>query len=247
MKVSLAAALALLLPVAACGGSGEEEPTLRVFAAASLTDPFSQIAEEFEEDNPGTRVQLNFGPSSGLAQQIAQGAPADVFASASPANMAPLVEAGEAEAPEDFASNSMQIVVPADNPADVDGLGDLDAPGVKVALCQPQVPCGKVAAQVLDDAGVAVRPVTEEVDVKAVLTKVELGEVDAGIVYVTDVRAAGERVRGVEIPEADNESTTYPIAVLPGSGQPRLAREFVDLVLSAAGGDVLADAGFERP
>ena len=145
-------------------------------------------------------MEFNFGPSSGLAEQIGSGAPADVFASASPSNMDTVVQGGDAKDPKDFATNSMEIAVPPDNPGKIASLADLAKPGVKVALCQAQVPCGKVAAEVFANAGLTVKPVTEEVDVKSVLTKVTLGEVDAGVVYVTDVLAAGDDVKGVEIP-----------------------------------------------
>ena len=246
-------ALLLLAVVSACGGgeeAQEEGPkvvTIRVFAAASLTESFTELGKRFEADNPGANVEFNFGPSSGLVQQIDSGAPADVFASASSANMDAVVDAGDAEDPEDFATNTMQIAVPPDNPADIGGLEDLVGKDVKVALCQPQVPCGKVAAEVFANAGLTVQPVTEEVDVKSVLTKVTLGEVDAGVVYVTDVLAAGDDVTGVEIPADLNASTTYPIATLEGSEDDETAAEFVDFVLSDVGAKVLEDAGFERP
>lgn len=245
MKAVGLALLALLAPLAACGGS--DATTLHVFAAASLTESFEAIAEEFESRHPDTRVELNLGPSSGLAEQVLGGAPADVYAAASPDTMAQLVAEGAAEEPQDFATNRMQVVVPSSNPGKVDSLADLGRADLKVALCQPQVPCGQVAARVFANAGITVRPVTEEVDVKGVLTKVELGEVDAGLVYATDVLAAGDRVRGVEIAEDQNASTTYPVATLTDARHPRTARQFVDLVLSETGARVLADAGFGRP
>jgi molybdate transport system substrate-binding protein len=158
-----------------------------------------------------------------------------------------VVEAGDAMAPQPFATNSMQIAVPPDNPAGITTLDQLVDDDVKVALCQPQVPCGEVAAEVLDNAGLTVEPVTEEVDVKSVLTKVRLGEVDAGMVYVTDVVSADDEVRGVEIPADVNASTTYPIATLERSEHPDAAEEFVDLVLSEVGTKVLEQAGFELP
>lgn len=243
-----------LASLAGCGsgddsagkGSGKDV-TIRVFAAASLTESFTELGDAFEKDHPGTRVELNFGPSSGLAEQIGSGAPADVFASASPSNMDTVVKAGEADAPQDFAKNSMEIAVPAENPAAIDSLDDLARKGVKVALCQAQVPCGKVAAEVFANAKLEVAPASEEVDVKSVLTKVTLGEVDAGLVYVTDVRGAGDKVEGVEIPDDVNATTTYPIATLNGSEHATTAKQFVDLVLSEEGAEVLADAGFQRP
>ena len=249
---ALAVALTLcvaLTSLAACGGGADsgKDVTIRVYAAASLTDSFRSLGKEFEAQHPGVKVQFNFGPSSGLAQQIGSGAPADVFASASPANMDTVVQGKDARDPVDFASNSLEVAVPADNPAGVTALADLAKPSVKVALCQAQVPCGKVAAEVFAKANLEVRPVTEEVDVKSVLTKVTLGEVDAGVVYVSDVLAAGAKVKGVEIPTAQNASTEYPIAPLAASEHPAIARQFVDLVLSGTGSAILRDAGFQRP
>ncbi len=244
-----AAGCLALTPLAACASddSGSGDVTIRVYAAASLTDSFTELGKQFESDHPGTEVELNFGPSSGLAQQIGNGSPADVFASASPRNMDALVEAGDAEDPQDFAANSMQIAVPPANPGQVTTLADLAEPGAKVALCQAQVPCGQVAAEVFSNAGITVQPVTEEVDVRSVLTKVTLGEVDAGVVYVTDVLAAGDEVEGIEIQSEQNASTTYPIATLTGSDHQDVAADFVELVLSDVGAKVLEQAGFQSP
>jgi molybdate transport system substrate-binding protein len=225
---------------------GSPSGRITVFAAASLTESFTELGKRFEAAHPGTDLAFGFGASSGLAQQITQGAPADVFASASARNMQQVVDAKAAGAPRTFAQNSMQIAVPPSNPAGIATLADLAGPGVKVALCAPEVPCGTVARTVLENAEVAVTPVTNEADVKAVLTKVRLGEVDAGIVYVTDVRAAGAEVTGVVIPDDVNASTAYPIATLAESGNAVLAKAFVDFVLSAAGGEVLSAAGFDR-
>lgn len=248
---ALAGCLALT-SLAACGtdedGGGEgKDVTITVFAAASLTESFTELGKLFEKDHPGTTVQLNFGPSSGLAEQIASGAPADVFASASPTNMETVVKAKDAKDPENFATNSMEVAVPADNPAKIDSLDDLTRRKVKVAVCLVQVPCGKVAAEVFTNAGLTVNPATEEVDVKSVLTKVSLDEVDAGLVYVTDVRAVGDDVKGIEIPPEVNATTKYPIATLTGSKHAKTAQEFVDLVLSGDGAKVLEDAGFAKP
>lgn len=229
------------------GTSNQVSGTVTVFAAASLTDPFGTLARQFEAAHPGTRVTLNIGASSALALQITQGARADVFASAAAANMDQLVKAGAVGDPRDFAGNVLQIAVPAGNPAGVRGLADLARPGVKVALCQAQVPCGAAALTVLGKAGVRVRPVTLEADVRAALTKVSTGEVDAGLVYLTDVRAAGAAVRGIAIPAALNTSTRYPIGVLREARNPAGARAFTDYVLSAAGRQVLAAAGFDPP
>jgi molybdate transport system substrate-binding protein len=202
------------------------------------------LGSQFEQEHAGTKVVLNFGPSSGLGQQITSGAPADVFASASTKTMDEVVKSGDAANSTDFAANTMEIAVPPDNPAGVKTVNDLAKKGVKAALCDVEVPCGVVAQEVFDNAGIKVTPVTREVDVKAVLSKVSLGEVDAGVVYVTDVKAAGKDVEGVEIPADVNASTTYPIATLTGSENKETARAFVDYVLSPAGTSALQEAGF---
>jgi molybdate transport system substrate-binding protein len=221
--------------------------TINVFAAASLKEAFTTMGQQFEAAHPGTRVVLNFGPSSGLATQITAGAPADVFASASTKNMDQVVTAGAATSPTDFAGNVMEIAVPPGDPAKVTRLSDLSKPAVKVALCQKAVPCGVTAAKVFTNASLTVTPVTQEVDVKAVLTKVTLGEVDAGVVYVTDVRAAGAKVRGVVIPADVNASTKYPIATLTRAPNKATAQAFTDYVLSAEGAAVLTADGFAKP
>jgi molybdate transport system substrate-binding protein len=247
------AAAALLLagcgsgPGAGADASGGLSGTVTVFAAASLTGSFGTLGEQFEAAHPGVTVRFNFGASSALAESIAQGAPADVFAPASAKNMDSVVRAGDAAEPRTFARNVLAIAVPPDNPAGVRGLADLAEPGLKLALCQEQVPCGTVARQVIDKARLTVRPVTLGADVKAVLTAVQLGEVDAGLVYATDVRAAGDKVEGIEIPAAQNASTSYPIAVLTRAPNAAAARAFVDHVLSADGSTVLARAGFAGP
>jgi molybdate transport system substrate-binding protein len=257
---ALHAALALALAVlAGCGSappdaagpgattSGGGAGTVTVFAAASLTESFSRLGRQFEAAHPGASVTFSFAASSTLAQQIVNGAPADVFASASRKNMDQVVAAGEAADPTPFARNLLEIAVPPDNPAKIRTLGDLARPGVKVAVCQPQVPCGAVAQTVFDKAKLTVHPVTLGQDVKAVLTTVRTGEVDAGLVYVTDVRAAGGKVTGIEIAKESNASTTYPIAVTTHGHNPATARTFVDFVLSDAGRAVLTAAGFTAP
>lgn len=221
--------------------------TINVFAAASLKKAFTTLGAQFEADHPGTRVVFNFGPSSGLATQIAAGAPADVFASASTKNMDQVVKAGAATSPRDFASNVMEIAVPPGNPANVTQLSDLAKPAVTVALCQKAVPCGVTAATVLTKARLTVTPVTQEVDVKAVLTKVTLGEVDAGLVYVTDVRAAGAKVKGIVIAPDVNASTKYPVATVTEAPNKATAAAFTAYVLSADGTRVLTADGFGRP
>jgi molybdate transport system substrate-binding protein len=227
--------------------SSASTASITVFAAASLTGTFTQIGKQFEAAHPGDKVTFSFGPSSGLATQITNGAPADVFASAAPANMDQVVTAGDASNPQDFAKNIMEVAVPPSNPANVKSVNNLAKKSVKVALCQPQVPCGVVAAEVFKNAGITVKPVTLEADVKSVLAQVELNEVDAGMVYVTDVQAAGTKVKGVQIPADDNASTLYPIAAISKSSHQSVAQAFVAYVLSPAGQQVLSAAGFEKP
>jgi molybdate transport system substrate-binding protein len=242
-------AITLVLGVAGCGDTGRggsEERTLTVFAAASLTETFTALGRTFEAAHPGVKVRFSFGGSSTLAQQVVQGAPADVFAAASPATMRPVTDGWlTASAPRTFARNRLVIAVPPDAPGKVRTLRDLAGRGLKVVLCAPQVPCGAAARQALDIGGVKVTPVSQEQDVRAVLTKMRLGEADAGLVYRTDVRAAGGQVEGIEFPEAAKAINDYPIAALAKAPQPGLAGAFVDLVLSAQGREVLAKAGFE--
>lgn len=221
--------------------------TITVFAAASLTGTFTQLGKQFEAANPGDTVKFSFGPSSGLATQITSGAPADVFASAAPANMSTVVKAGDATSPQDFAKNTAEVAVPPGNPGGVTTVSDLSKSSVKTALCQPQVPCGVVASQVFENVGITVRPVTLQPDVKSVLTQVELGNVDAGVVYVTDVKAAGSKVKGVTVPAGKNASTLYPIAAVNDSAHKSEAKAFVAYVMSPAGQKVLGAAGFEQP
>ncbi len=221
--------------------------SITVFAAASLTGTFTQLGKQFEAAHPGDTVKFSFGPSSGLATEITSGAPADVFASAATANMDQVVSAGDASNPQNFAKNIMEVAVPPNNPANVKSVNNLAKKSVKTALCQPQVPCGVVAAEVFKNAGITVKPVTLQPDVKSVLSQVELGNVDAGMVYVTDVMAAGTKVKGVSIPPEDNASTLYPIATITSSKQKSEAEAFVAYVLSPAGQQVLTAAGFEKP
>lgn len=233
-------------PSAAASGSSVTGE-ITVLAAASLTESFTTLGKQFEAAHPGVTVTLSFAASSALATQITSGAPADVFASASAKNMDAVVAAGAASDPKPFAQNVMQIAVPPSNPGKVTGVNDLAKAGVKTALCQEQVPCGSTAAKVFTNAGLTVTPVTLEPDVKSVLSKVTLGEVDAGVVYVTDVLAAGDKVQGIEIPADVNASTSYPIATLTESANAATATAFVDYVLSAEGATVLTAAGFQQP
>ncbi len=234
-------------PAAASSSASASTAAITVFAAASLTGTFTQLGKQFEAAHPGDTVKFSFGPSSGLATQITSGAPADVFASAAPANMQQVVTAGDASGSQTFAKNKMEVAVPPTNPANVTSVNDLAKKPVKVALCQPQVPCGVVAAEVFKNVGITVKPVTLQADVKSVLTQVELGNVDAGMVYVTDAKAAGAKVKGLTIPASENASTLYPIATISSSKHKSQAQAFVAYVLSPAGQQVLAAAGFEKP
>jgi molybdate transport system substrate-binding protein len=246
------------LGLAGCGSNdsggtsaGASSPGLAgditVFAAASLTETFTELGKQFEAANPGTKVTFSFAASSALAEQINNGAPADVFASASTKNMDQVVSAGGASDSKVFATNKMEIATPPSNPAKVASVNDLAKSSVKTALCQPQVPCAAVAQQVFSNAKITVKPVTLEPDVKSVLSKVQLGEVDAGMVYVTDVKAAGDKLNGVQISDDVSASTDYPIAALTKSANPAVAAAFEDLVLSPAGESVLTAAGFSQP
>ncbi len=220
---------------------------LTVLAAASLTESFTTLGRQFEAAHPGVKVTFSFAASSALATQITSGAPADVFASASVKTMDAVVAAGAAADPKPFAQNVMEIAVPPANPGRVTGVESLADAAVKTALCQPQVPCGSTAEKVFANAEVTVTPVTLEPDVKSVLSKVQLGEVDAGVVYVTDVLAAGDKVTGVEIPAGVNAATSYPIAALTRSANAATAAAFVEFVLSPEGAHVLTAAGFQQP
>lgn len=243
--------LGLVLLVAAatlvgCGDDGGTEGTITVFAAASLTDVFEELADAFEEANPGTTVELSFGPSSGLVTQITEGAPADVIATAATSNMEDLVAADAlAGEPTDFATNLLELAVPPGNPGGVDGLDDLADEDLVVGLCHAEAPCGRFAREALEAAGVEASIDTDEEDVRALLTKVEAGEVDVGVVYRTDVRAAGDAVEGVVIPDDENVVATYPIATVEGAANGEGAEAFIAFVLSAAGQAALAEAGFE--
>ena len=232
---------------------GDLSGTLTVFAAASLTDVFTELGDQLMADNPDLDIRFNFAGSSALATQITQGAPADVFASADETQMAKVTDAGLAVDPEVFAQNHLMIAVPPDNPAGIGppegagspSLADLVPDDFLLAVCAPQVPCGAAAAKVLDAAGLGDAPDTFEDDVRAVLTKVELGEVDAGLVYVTDVRAAGDKVLAYTFSESEIAIGRYPVTVLADGPNPAAAQAFVDLVHSDAGQQVLGNASFE--
>ena len=221
--------------------------TLTVFAAASLTDVFQQLGDDLTGDHPDLAVRFNFAGSSALATQIVQGAPADVFASANQAQMTVVSDAGLADGdPTVFTENVLEIAVPAGNPGGVTGLADFADPELTLAVCAAEVPCGVAATQVFAAAGVTPVPDTEEEDVRAALTKVQLGEVDAALVYASDVRSAGSEVEGIGFPEAEGAVNEYPVAVLSEAPNPDAARAFVKLVLSDEGQAALEAAGF-RP
>lgn len=247
-----AATAALALAAAGCGGGSSdtdadgapEQATLQVFAAASLQEPFEELGEQFEADHEGVTVEFNFAGSSTLVEQIQQGAPADVFASADEKNMDKLTEAGlEAADPVDFTSNTLMIAVPAGNPAGVTDLASL-AGDLNLVVCAPEVPCGAATTTVEEAAGLEFSPVSEEQSVTDVLNKVTSGEADAGLVYVTDVAKAGDAVEGIEFPEAQEAVNTYPITTVKDAANPELGQEFQDLVTGETGQEVLAGYGF---
>ena len=244
------------LTLAACGsneapaGGSSSTPastpalsgTINVFAAASLTGTFTQLGKDFEAAHPGVKVVFNFAGSSALAQQINQGAPVDVFASAAPKNMDQVTDKGTATT---FVKNKLEIAVPKGNPGKITGLKDFADKNKKIAICAVQVPCGAAAKKVFDATKIVAQPDSLEQDVKAALAKVSLGEVDAALVYKTDVLAAKDKVEGIEFGEADKAINDYPIATLTTTKNPDGAKAFVDYVLSTQGKTVLTAAGFD--
>ena len=229
-------------------GPDDSSGTVRVFAAASLAEAFEHIAARFESANPGVGVQLNFGPSSGLREQLLEGAPADVFASADEVNMDRLVGAGLIDGtPSVFAVNVVEIAVPAGNPGGVTGLADLAEPGLLVGLCAAGVPCGDLARRTLAEAGVEPSLDSEEPDVRSLLTKLAAGELDVGLVYRTDVLAAAHDVDGIAVPDAVAATTRYPIGVLEDAPNSEGGAAFVRFVNGAAGREVLTSLGFGEP
>lgn len=248
-RLPVAIALAALLPLGACGadggGDGNGDTSLTVLAAASLSGTFTALADRFEADHPGVTVRLAFDSSATLARQAVDGAPGDVLATADEATLQTAVDGGAvADGPEVFATNVAVLVTPPGNPAGVTTFADLDDDAVTYVTCVDSAPCGKVAAALLDAAGIAHEPASLEVDVKAVLARVTGNEADAGIVYATDAVSAGDAVTAVDIDGAADQRNRYPIATLEQSTDADLAEEFMDLVLSDEGQQVLADAGF---
>lgn len=248
---------ALAVAGAGCASPSPAEPTrsasasvvalagsITVFAAASLTGTFTELAEDFEAANPGTTVALNFAGSADLVTQIVEGAPADVFASADAKNMAKVTDAGLGDGdPTDFATNVLAIAVPPGNPAGITDFADLAGSDVRLVVCAPEVPCGAATAKVAAETGVDLSPVSEESSVTDVLGKVTSGEADAGLVYVTDVLSAGDDVEGIEFDESSTAVNTYPIVSLRDSDAPDVARAFVEYV-GSTGQNVLQAAGF---
>ncbi|KFG10311.1 molybdate ABC transporter substrate-binding protein [Streptomyces scabiei] len=256
---------AAVLGLSACGGSSDDAGSkadasgsgsgsdklsgeVTVFAAASLKESFTTLGEQFEKAHPGTKVTFSFGGSDALAASITGGAPADVFASASPKTMAVVTDAGDASgAPETFVRNQLEIATLPGNPDKIASLKDLTGSDLKVVLCDEAVPCGGAAKKALDASKLKLTPVSYEEDVKSALNKVVLKEADAAVVYKTDVQAAGDKVEGVEFPESADAVNDYPITLLKESKNTETAKAFIELVRSADGQKVLTAAGFLQP
>jgi molybdate transport system substrate-binding protein len=246
---SLAACTLALATASACGtNEPAAQREITVLAASSLTEVFTTLATEFEHDHPGVKVTLAFDSSATLAQQVIEGAPADVLATADLATMAEVVDAGAVDGEAaTFATNTMVLVTPANNPAGLDSFHSIDQPTVTYVACVETAPCGKVATQLLKDAGIEQAPASLEPDVKAVLARVVANEADAGLVYATDAVAAGNDVIPIDIPGAADAVTTYPIASLSQATDAELARAFTALVTGSTGQELLATAGFGPP
>ncbi|MER7379740.1 molybdate ABC transporter substrate-binding protein [Streptomyces lanatus] len=233
---------------ASASGSDKVSGDVTVFAAASLKESFEALGKQFEKEHPGTKVTFSFGGSDSLAASITGGAPADVFASASPKTMKIVTDAGDATGtPATFVRNELEIATLPGNPDKIASLKDLTKSGLKVVLCDKEVPCGGAAQKALDASKLKLAPVSYEQDVKAALTKVELKEADAAVVYKTDVHAAGDKVEGVEFPESADAINDYPITVLKDTKNAEAAKAFIALVRSAEGQKVLSEAGFLKP
>jgi molybdate transport system substrate-binding protein len=260
----LVAVVTLALVAGACGSSSKSStssssspPTsaasklsgdLTVFGAASLTKAFGDLKSALATSDPNLKLTYNFAGSQALVQQIQNGAPADVFASADTKNMQKLVDAKLVDTPKNFAGNKLMIAVAPGNPKNIKTLADLEKSGVTLVLADTSVPAGNYARQAFEKAGLpAPKPVSNELDVKSTLTKVQSGDADAAVVYVTDVRAAGDKVEGVAIPDDQNIPATYPIAVVKATKNPQAAQAFVDEVVSGQGQQALRAAGFLPP
>lgn len=248
----------LLLMLAACRDSKSPPPptssqpnltealsgSITVLAASSLTDAFNEVGRQFQAAHPGIAISFSFGASSTLAQQVNAGAPADVLATADEPTMQVAVTRGSVAGPSVFAHNRLALLVAKGNPKGIRTLADLARPGLIVVLCAAEVPCGRFGVQALDRAGVKVTPASLEANVRGVVAKVTLGEADAGIVYVTDARAAGDKAEGVSIPDAQNVLAAYPIATVTTTRNAALANAFVAFVRAPDGQQILARAGF---
>ncbi|MER6121695.1 molybdate ABC transporter substrate-binding protein [Streptomyces sp. NPDC001795] len=258
------AGAAALLALSACSSSSDSGSTTKsassassspklsgtvtVFAAASLKESFTALGKEFEKEHPGTKVSFNFGGSDTLAASITGGAPADVFAAASPKTMAIVTDKNDAAGtPTTFVRNQLEIATVPGNPDKVSSLKDLTKSGLKVVLCDKTVPCGAAAQKALKASSLKLTPVSYEQDVKSALTKVELKEADAAVVYKTDVKAAGDKVQGVEFPESAKAVNDYPIVLLKNAPNAEAAKAFIALVQSDEGSKVLTEAGFLKP
>ena len=221
---------------------------LTVMAASSLTEAFGRLGHTFAQQHPGVHVRFSFDSSATLAEQVAQGAPADVLATADTETMHTVVAAHANDGkPQLFATNQLVLAIPQANPAHVTGMADLARPGVKYLACVSSAPCGALADTLLKANHVSAPPASREVDVKSVLGKLQLGEADAGLVYATDVRSSQGKVTALQVPHAEQNLNEYPIVALTGSGHPALAHDWVRLVLSPAGQKVLRQAGFGAP
>ncbi len=250
VRIRTVVGIVLVAAVSACGGGADPAASgeVRVSAAASLTDAFTEIEEAFEATVDGADVGLNFGGSSALREQIIEGAPVDVFASANLRNMEEVGDRGLIQGePRIFAVNMLQIAVPPGNPGGVTGLADLARDELLVGLCAEGTPCGDFGRELLAGVGVTAAVDTNEPDVRALLTKIEQGELDAGIVYVTDIIAADGGVEGVSIPGTETVVAEYPIAVLADAGNRSGAEAFAEFVLSAEGRRILGEYGFATP
>ena len=246
---SLLAIGLLVTGLAACGSDGKSSTStskLTVLMASSLTNTFTDLKAQFEKDHPGVTVVLSSGSSTTLAEQVTQGAPADVLATADEASISVAADAGDLAAdPVQFATNTLVIAVPSDNPGGVTGIGSLNT--ASFIMCDTSAPCGAAAQQMLKNAGITAKPKSFEPDVASTLAKVETGEVDAGIVYVTDAKGAADKVKAIAIPTADNVVNPYFIAAVKDAKESSLAQDWIDLVQSSAGQSVLQKAGFGKP
>jgi molybdate transport system substrate-binding protein len=246
--VALAALAVLMATVQAASAQQKPSGEITVFAAASLTESFDAMAKQFQKKYPGVDVRFNYDASSNLATQINQGAPADVFASADADNLQKTIDAGTVTPPPlVFAKNRLEIAVEKGNPKKIKSLADLQKSGLVVVLCADQVPCGKYAAESFAKAGVTVSPASKEENAKATLSKVSIGEADASIVYVTDVKAAKGTTSGVKIPDKVNVIATYPVGVVKASQNATAAKAWVKFVRSKEGQAILRKFGFLPP